>query len=328
MADDGSDALSDVLRLVRLRACVYFVKNMRPGWGISVPAVPNGPLHLVLDGTCVLRHGDRDIELRAGDAVLFPHGARHEMLSDKHARAEFGPSAIERLMAEPGEGPDHGATRMLCGHFEWDGTLDHPMFNELPEMVLVRGIFDREGAVLFRTLLDLITGEMTGDAPGASAVADRMGEVLFVSLLRSWMEDHEPEHGVLATLRDARLSRALTHMHERHGESLDLDTLARAAGMSRTTFATQFAAVMGTPPATYLTEWRMLQARRMLVQSETSVSRITEAVGYASDAAFVRAFKRVCDLLCMINPVHASTLKEHDDNDDFQGTAGRAAERS
>lgn len=289
---ETSDALSDVLRLVRLRACVYFVKNMAPGWGIEAPPTVNGPLHMVLEGACVLRHAGRDTRLKAGDAVLLPKGAGHTMLGDAAARPEPGPDVVKRLMAVPGEGPRTGGARMLCGHFEWDGTLDHPVFQELPEVIIVRGVFDREGAGLFRTVVGLITSERDGEAPGASAVADRMGEVLFVSLLRAWMAEHEPAHGVLATMHDARLNRALTYIHENHATPVDLNILAREAGMSRTAFATRFAHVMGRPPATYLTEWRMLQARRMLTRSEAPISQITEAVGYGSDAAFVRAFKR------------------------------------
>lgn len=289
---DCPDALSDVLRLVRLRACVYFIRNMEPGWGLDAPACTHGPLHMVLRGRCVLRHDGRDTALEAGDAVLLPHGAQHQMLEHPDAQTRPGPEVIKQLMGAPQPASKDTATRMLCGHFEWDGTLDHPIFGELPQLIIVRSVFDRDGAGLFRTVVDLITSEQTGAAPGASAVADRMGEVLFVSLLRAWMAEHQPVSGVLATMHDPRLNRALNYMHEHHAEPVDLNLLAREAGMSRTAFATRFHDVMGKPPATYLTEWRMLQARKMLVRTETPISQITEAVGYGSDAAFVRAFKR------------------------------------
>ena len=289
---ESPDALSDVLRLVRLRACVYFVRNMEPGWGLDAPACTHGPLHMVLQGRCILRHEGQDTALSAGDAVLLPRGAPHQMLGHEEARARPGPDEMNRLMGAPQPSPENTATRMLCGHFEWDGTLDHPIFGELPEVIVVRNVFDRDGAGLFRTVVDLIRNEQTGAAPGASAVADRMGEVLFVSLLRAWMAEHEPASGVLATMHDSKLSRALNYMHEHHAEPVDLNLLARKAGMSRTSFATRFHDTMGKPPATYLTEWRMLQARKMLVRSEAPISQITEAVGYGSDAAFVRAFKR------------------------------------
>lgn len=289
---DTVDALSDILRLVRLRACVYFIKNMAPGWGLDVPASAHGPLHMVLAGRAVLRVEGQDIPLEAGDAVLLPKGVPHAMLDGPDVRLMPVARAMRDLSAFPGEGPALGGARMLCGHFEWDGTLDHPLFEELPQVIVVRDVFDRDGAALFRTVVDLISSEQTGDAPGARAVADRLGEVLFVSLLRAWMAEHAPARGVLAAMRDARLRRALSYIHDHHAEQVDLNRLAREAGMSRTGFAIRFNEVMGQPPARYLTEWRLLQARKMLVRSTRPISEITDAVGYGSDAAFVRAFKR------------------------------------
>lgn len=287
---DADDALSDVLRLVRLRACVYFTKDMPRGWGVGVAKSAHGPLHMVLNGACVLRHDGRDISLKAGDAVVLPKGAEHAMLASPDSAPDPRPDAMERLLALPA--PDTPATRMLCGHFEWDGALDHPLFGELPDLIVVRDVFAQEGGTLFRTVVDLITAEQDSDAPGASALTDRMGEVLFVSLLRAWLTAHDPARGVLATINDARLSRALNHIHRHHAVPLDLNTLARVAGMSRTAFATRFHEVMGTPPKTYLTEWRMLEARKLLTRTDRTLSEIGERVGYGSDAAFVRAFKR------------------------------------
>ncbi len=284
------DALSEVLRLVRLRACVYFAKTMEPGWGLAAPATVNGPLHLVLEGRCTLRIGAEDHGLRAGDAVLLPRGTAHTMLDTPAARPMTGGGIVELLRARPE--PATGVARMLCGHFEWDGALDHPLFAELPPLILVRNMLDREGGALFATVVDLITAEQTGAAPGAAAVTDRMGEVLFVSLLRAWIADNAPAHGVLATLSDPRLARALSYIHRNHADELDLARLAREAGMSRTSFATRFHAAMGQPPGAYLTEWRLLQARRLVADSDVALPEIVERVGYASEAGLARAFKR------------------------------------
>jgi len=287
---DRDDALSEVLRLVRLRACVYFARNMEPGWGMTIPASPTGPLHMVLEGQCLLRIGTQERRLRAGDAVLLPRGTPHQMLDNADAMPVPGPEAVRNLLARPE--PANAVARMLCGHFEWDGTLDHPLFAELPRFILVRNMLNREGGALFSTVVDLITAEQASAAPGASAVTDRMGEVLFVSLLRAWIADHAPTHGVLATMSDPRLARALSVIHQQHGSDLDLIQLARAAGMSRTAFATRFHEVMGRPPKAYLTEWRLLQARQLLTRSDIAQPEIIERVGYGSEAGFARAFKR------------------------------------
>ena len=125
---------------------------------------------------------------------------------------------------------------------------------------------------------------------GSGSREDQIAEIM--GAFDAVVAEHRPHAGVLATMQDARLARALSYIHDHHDKDLDLNRLAREAGMSRTAFATRFHDVMGKPPATYLTEWRMLQARRLLVRTETPISEITERVGYGSDAAFVRAFKR------------------------------------
>jgi len=290
--DEPGDALSDVLRMVHLKACIYFVKDMPAPWGMDVPATANGPLHMVLAGQCVLRCDDREIPLQAGDAVLLPHGTRHQMLDNPLTVPEPGPEMMQRLMSEEHTETASVSTRMLCGHFEWDGAFDHPFFRELPELIVVRGVFDNQDADRFRTIVELIAKESTDNDPGSSAITDRMGEVLFVSMLRTWMVENKPDKGVLATINDQRLSRVLRQIHKNPNMDLDLNSLAHIAGMSRTSFAVRFREVMGTPPASYLAEWRMLKARRLLLQTKLPTSEIVNRIGYGSDAAFARAFKR------------------------------------
>lgn len=287
-----ADALSDVLRMVRLKACVYFVKEMPAPWGMDIPAAANGPLHMVLKGDCVLRSCGQEIPLHAGDAILLPHGARHQMLDSPSTVPEPGPQVMERLLGEEPSEVTLGSTRMLCGHFEWDGGFDHPFFRELPELVVVRGVFDNQASTRFKAVVDLIAAECRNKDPGSSAIADLLGEVLFVTLLRTWMIENPPDKGMVATINDPRLSRALCHMHQSPERALDLKVLAEIAGMSRTSFAVRFREVMGKPPAAYLTEWRMLKARRLLLQTGLSTSDIVSQIGYGSDAAFSRAFKR------------------------------------
>ena len=286
------DALSDVLRMVHLRACIYFVKDMPAPWGMDIPAVANGPLHMVLAGSCVLVVDGKEVNLMAGDAVLLPHGAQHQMLDTSGTDPEPGPDVMQRLL-DPGYCvPDVSATRMLCGHFEWDSIFEHPMFRELPAVMVVRNVFSGVEAERFKAIVSLITVESENLRPGHSAVADRMGEVLFVSMLRHWMVENKPEQGLLATIDNPGLSRALHQIHNLPNEALNLNVLARTAGMSRTSFAVQFRERMGVPPAEYLARWRMLKARHLLLQTDLPTSDICSLVGYGSDAAFSRAFKR------------------------------------
>jgi len=286
------DALSDVLRTVHLSACIYFVKDMPAPWGMDIPAVANGPLHLVMEGSCMLVACGKEYILEAGDAVLLPHGTHHQMLDARGTVPEPGRKMMEKLLSDDYRQPEVSATRMMCGHFEWDSAFGHPLFKELPELMVVRGVFSGADAARFKAIAELITVESRDQKPGSSAVADRMGEVLFVSILRSWLVANKPCQGLLATIENPRLSRALHQIHNSPEADLDLNTLARTAGMSRTSFAVQFRQVMGIPPAEYLASWRLLMARNMLRQTALASSDIATRVGYGSDAAFSRAFKR------------------------------------
>jgi len=159
--------------------------------------------------------------------------------------------------------------------------------------MVLRNIFDQPDSDRVLTIVNMIAAESRDQRPGGSAIADRMGEVLFVSLLRNWMVEQQPERGLLASLIDVRLSRALRHIHQYPDHDLDLDKLAQVAGMSRTAFATRFKEVLGTPPAAYLAQWRMLTARRLLMQTKLPTADIVERIGYGSGASFIRAFKRM-----------------------------------
>jgi AraC-like DNA-binding protein len=278
--------------MVHLRACIYFVKDMSAPWGMDIPAVANGPLHMVLEGKCVLVAGGKKLTLNAGDAVLLPRGPQHQMLDAADTIPEPGVKVMQRLLDKSYEPPENSATRMLCGHFEWDSAFEHPLFQELPEMMVVRDVFSGVDADLFQSIVKLITLETSDAKPGSSAVADRMGEVLFVSMMRHWLADNKPNEGLLAVIDNPSLSRALNQIHNSPEAPLDLNVLARTAGMSRTSFAVQFRNAMGVPPAEYLARWRMLRARSLLLRTELATADIVDLVGYGSDAAFSRAFKR------------------------------------
>lgn len=286
------DALSDVLRMVQLKSCIYFIRDMPAPWGMDIPRSINGPLHMVLEGRCVLRCAGENFPLQAGDAILLPHGAPHQMLDNPATVPEPGPVVMKRLLNTAEIADSLTATRMLCGHFEWDGAIDHSFFKELPELLVVRNIFNSPSAERFRSIVNLISVEAADAEPGSPAIADRLGEILFIIMLRTWMIENTPDTGLLAALNDARLSRALRYIHLAPEREIDLNVLAHVAGMSRTSFAVQFRETMGTPPASYLTEWRLLKARKLLLHTELPLSQVVDRVGYASDATFVRAFKR------------------------------------
>jgi len=288
----SGDALSDVLRLVQLKACIYFIRDMPTPWGMDIPRSVTGPLHMVLQGECLLRCDGKDYPLQAGDAILLPHGASHQMLDSPVTVPEPASVVMEQLFDEQCSPGNTSFTRMLCGHFEWDGACDHQIFKELPDLIVVQNVFNTKSAAKFKQVIELITTEAGEKEPGSSAIADHLGEVLFVIMLRAWLLENMPHKGLLAAIHDVRLTRALSHIHTNPASEIDLQVLAQIAGMSRTSFAVRFRDVMGITPAAYVTEWRLMKARELLLQGDLPVSLIVERVGYRSDTTFVRAFKR------------------------------------
>lgn len=272
-----ANILDDILRLVRLRACVYFVRDVEAPWGFDLPDLQVAPVHVILDGTASVRDHDGNLALLGpGDAALFPTGGAHRI---GRARNEEQSST----------------TRLLCGHFEWDTQASMPLAAELPDVMVVRDLFASEDGPTLRQVVAMIeTGapRSAEDEPEGSILADRLGEVLFVGLLRRWVDLALPRTGLLACMHDARLSRALQHMHDNPGANLDVRELASIAGMSRTAFAVRFREILGVPPNAYLTEWRLFVAHNLLADTELPLEEIVDRVGYDSPSGFSRAFKR------------------------------------
>jgi AraC-like DNA-binding protein len=179
---------------------------------------------------------------------------------------------------------------MLCGEFEFASGRRNPIVDALPGCFAVR---EADSAMQFRALAQLMAQESRGAAFGSRSVLDKLADALFVMALRHYVEHAEERRGLLAALFDPRLARALEAMHARPGADWTVATLAEAAHLSRTAFAEHFSAVLGVSPIEYLTRWRMAEAARLLRDPRQSVAGIAEQLGYQTEAAFRRAFKRV-----------------------------------
>lgn len=261
---------------------------------MDIPASTTGPLHMVLHGRCLFRCGGDDIELNEGDAILLPRGASHQKLDSMTFTSEPASQLMPKLYANRTTDVSGDYTRMLCGHFEWDGEIEHALFRELPEYLVVRSYVKKSQSdvLQFKNLVGLIKEQSANSDPGNSAIADRLGEILFITLLKSWMLNNATEQGLLVTLNDERLARALRYIHQNAEQEMDIQELARVAGMSRTSFAVQFRDAMGTTPAAYVAEWRLLKARRLLIGSDIPLAQLPDRVGYSTDASFARAYRR------------------------------------
>lgn len=180
---------------------------------------------------------------------------------------------------------------VLCGYFEFDRDSLHPLVAALPAFIHLRGTDTSEFAWL-QTALNFMIHETQAARPGADAVVNRLAGVLFVQMVRAYIEQAKSPPAMLAAIADRQIGAALSLMHEAPAELWTLDTLARRAGMSRSALAARFHRLVGQTPMQYLTLWRMQLARRLLAESALGTMAVAERVGYQSEAAFGKAFKK------------------------------------
>ncbi len=291
------DPLSDVLRLVRLTGCVYFLHEFRAPWSINIDQGAHAQFHLVVQGACCVQHDGQMHQVTAGEVVLFPRGAPHLLAAPGNAdHAMSGNEVVSAIQAglTPFEG-DGQATRLLCGHFEHDPDLVCTLFDGLSDLVHVH-TFDAMTPRLADSVVPLLVREMDGDRPGSDIIVARLAEILLIEVLHRHVEQAGTERGVLAAMRDSRMARDISAIHGNPQHPWRLEELAREAGMSRSAFAQSFHEIAGVAPGAYLTNWRMLRARELLRDTNKAIIEIAERVSYGSELTFARAFQRAFEI--------------------------------
>lgn len=292
------DALSDILRMLRIHSSVYFRSEFKSPWGMDVSRSPFAQFHMIVRGNCWLQveGSEKPAILSGGDIVLFPHGAPHWLADHPDSPRLPGPEVVQAVCSgeavfQEGE----SSTTIICGHFEYDNSFDHPFLKALPEMIFVSNTEPWMYSWMEMATHVLIQ-EIDSGLPGAEVVVERLAESLLVQILRLYIQQTQPNSGFWAALSDSRMNTALKLMHTQPETNWTLDSLARHVGMSRSGFAAQFKQMVGQAPMEYLTRWRMYKARDLLHNKQLSLLDIAENVGYLSEAAFNRAFKRTFDL--------------------------------
>jgi AraC-like DNA-binding protein len=319
----SQDTLSEVLRSVRLRGAFFFYVNGGRDWAAEAPpskeiaaAVMSGvdhvmEYHVVAQGDCWCAIvGEPPVRLAVGDVVVFPRGDAHVMSSAPGMRADpmvswYYEAKIDRLpfriaydgMAGPSAELPPGVqsqTTLLCGFFGCDLRPFNPLVATLPRMLHLRG---SEGAGWTGQFIRHAVDESQSRRPGGEALLERMSEMIFVDAVRRYVDTlPEESTGWLSGLRDRYVGRALALMHEKPAGSWTIDELGRQVGLSRSALHDRFVQLIGQPPMQYLTQWRMQVAAGLLRSGSANVASIALDVGYDSEAAFARAFKRATGL--------------------------------
>lgn len=304
------DALSDVLRAVRLSGAVFFtiegsapwVAETPPQHEISQHIMPGVEhvveYHMITQGACWASLLDAPpIRLQAGDLIAFPQGDPHTISSEPGMRGEpqygaFRAVSHERLpiaVALDGGGADRA--QVICGFFGCDARPFNPLLATLPRVIHLAGSHQPDSVA--RRLVDMAVLESTASRAGSDCALSRLSELLFIELVRSYLATLPPEQvGWFAGLRDLHIGRALQKLHERPAQPWTLESLAREVGVSRSTLADRFVHFVGMPPIQYLAQWRIQLAAVRLRSSRASIAEIADQVGYGSEAALSRAFKR------------------------------------
>jgi AraC-like DNA-binding protein len=252
--------------------------------------------HYISEGTAYVRVGEETTPLIAGDIVMIPHGDPHVMGSGTGSTPIDGSKAINALMQGRLELADFGGggetTGLVCGYLACDAQLIKPVLMGLPRALRVNLRTDPAGEWFEKTLLHAV--EQAGMAlPGSEVILAHLAEVLFAEVLRRYLFSlPEGRGGWLAGAGDAAVGRALAALHREPARDWTLDTLAQHAGVSRSGLTEKFARYLGQAPMTYLTEWRLELGAEALRSTSRSVQRVALDVGYESEAAFNRAFKR------------------------------------
>jgi AraC-like DNA-binding protein len=304
------DAFSEILSGVKLNGAVFFSAEFSAPWGFSAPAahlmaatLGLGPSHLllyhfVIDGGAVVDLADgQAIQLEPGDVVIFPHGDPHNMSSGAAATRPFPNYGITAKIKARDLSPLHAGgggdtSRFVCGYMTCDPYLSRPILSGLPSVFKVNIRTDRSGHWLENSILHLVDEAASGRV-GSEAMLAKLSEALFVDTLRRYVAGlPDQQTGWLAGARDAIVGKSLGLLHSRISQPWTIASLADEVGISRSALVERFTRYLAEPPMSYLTRWRLQVAARSLEKTSRGVAEIAADVGYESEAAFNRAFKR------------------------------------
>jgi AraC-like DNA-binding protein len=292
------DPLGDVLHLLRMSDAFYSRCEFSAPWGLELPELPGLLMfHVVMSGPCWLEvAGNEPRLLQPGDLALAPHGAGHRLAS---APGVPGAGLFDLPRAYLGEhyellrqGGGGAPATLICGVVRFDDPTARHLIDSLPAQIIVEAERSPQVDWLLSTLRFIAT-EARRPRPGGETVITRLADVLVILAIRAWLEqDPLARTGWLGALRDPQIGRAITLILRDPARDWTVAALASELAMSRSAFAARFNALVGEPPMHYVTRWRMLMALTWLREEGATVGELALRLGYQSEAAFSRAFKR------------------------------------
>jgi AraC-like DNA-binding protein len=290
------DLLSEVLQDLRLTRASYGRSELTAPWGVEIPYKDGVRFHFIAEGSCwMLTERQAPLFLDAGDVVLLPHGTGHVIADEPNRQPrrldELKPQLVGNSSYRLTGGGGGARALIVCCTIAFDGPTAHPLLELLPDVLHVRKSTRHETALPM--LLNLMASEVASQRIGSATIMARLADIVMTQVVRSWIETRPTDlSGWLAAVTDPQIGTALARIHRQPGDAWTVDTLAAAAGMSRSLFCERFMALLGVSPARYLLQWRMRLGAVWLQTEKMTVLEVASRLGYTSDAAFSRAFKR------------------------------------
>ena len=288
------DPLGEALHHLRVDGAFYSQALLTAPWGTTVPPMPGHVwFHVVTRGRVLLEPPGADpLWLHPGDVALVPHGEGHRLRSEPGVAVPDVLSLDLEQVTDRYEIIRHGGggaeTTLICGAVRFDDPTARNVLDLLPPLLHVEASADMTSA------FQLMASEARAFRPGGEAVITRVADILVIQMIRTWIEtDPAARTGWVGAMRDRHLGRALTLIHRHPGRDWTLASLAAELSMSRAAFAARFTEVVGEPAMQYVTRWRMQLAVDALRTSDVTIGELAQRLGYRSEAAFARAFKRV-----------------------------------
>jgi AraC-like DNA-binding protein len=295
------DPLGEALHVLRMSGTFYCRSELTAPWGLDLPAESGSMwFHVVNSGRCWLEiDGEEPLLLQPGDFALVPHGQGHQLVSDHGAPTprvdllDYDYASDRYAILRYGGGG--AGTSIVCGTVRFGHPAARNLVALLPRTIVVEG---QPGSLSpeadwMHSTLRLIAAEGRELRPGGEAVITRLSDILVIQAIRSWIAgDPAGQTGWLGALQDPRIGLALSLIHRDPAQPWSVASLARETAMSRSAFAARFTELVGEPVMKYVTRWRMQVALDWLQAEDAPVSAIATRLGYESEAAFSRAFKR------------------------------------
>lgn len=288
------DILSDILATMHLRGSVYFSTCFCSPWGLDIEKTERASFHIIIKGECWLQVETlpEPKKLVAGDILVLPHGTKHQISDYPENICLNGQDTVNKIIS--GDNPfagDEGSFNILCGYFEFSHDQQLPFLDSLPEIIHLTQK-DRNKLCRLDTVMALIVDEVSMERPGKTVIVDRITEILFIQVVRAYIQLQNHSDNYLSALNDKQIASILAMLHQKPECNWTLESLAAEAGMSRAVFANRFHQLVGETPMKYLLAQRMYIAKRLIATTKYSLFNIAEQVGYHSDSSFKKAFKR------------------------------------